>query len=98
MFQWLLGVLTGDEEGGREGGWRGDHSTCVLASIRDNVVLKGVIMLLRRRRGVCTGNNGGARFRVLSETHQEREQGPWTEANGGKTTSSSCPCCPKISF
>lgn len=73
--------------------------TCVFVRIRDNVVLKGVIMSWRwRRRGVCTGNNGGARFRVLSQTHQEREQGPWTEANGGKTTSSSCPCCPKISF
>lgn len=76
----------------------GDHSTCVFVSIRDNVVLKGVIMLLQRRRGMCTGNNVGAGFRVLSRTHQEREQGPWTEANGGKTTSSSCPCCPKISF
>lgn len=48
----------------------------VFASIRNNVVLKGVIMPWRQRRGVCTGNNGGARFRVLSQTHQEREQGP----------------------
>lgn len=51
MFQWLLGVLTRGGVGWgmrREGRGRGGgvHSTCVFASIRDNVVLKGVIMLL----------------------------------------------------
>lgn len=78
----------------------GNHSTCVcFASIRDNVVLKGVIMLFAAAwHGTCTGNNAGAGFRVLSRTHQEREQWPWTEANGGKSTSISCPCCPEISF
>lgn len=31
-------------------------------------------------------------------TSGEGEQGLWTEANGGKTTPSSCPRCPRISF
>lgn len=61
MFQWLLGVLTRDvsEEVGV------DHSTCVLVIVGDNVVLKGVIMALLWRRGMCAGNNGGAGRRVL---------------------------------
>lgn len=54
-------------------------------------LLKGVIMAALR------GNNGGLGRRA-PVTSGEGEQGPWTEANGGKTTPSSCPCCPRISF
>lgn len=53
MFQWLLGVLTGEVD--EEGRMEGDHATCVSASIRDNVVLKGVIMLLRRVPVITAG-------------------------------------------
>lgn len=64
MFQWLLGVLTRDVSEEVGWGW-GDHSTCVLVIVGDNVVLKGVIMALLWRRGICSGNNGGDGWRVL---------------------------------
>lgn len=46
--------------------------------------LKGVIMPWRRHGGCCHRQIRG-----------EREQGPWTKANGGKTTSSLAPAVQK---
>lgn len=80
MFQRLLGVLTGDE-----GGDCGGSDMCGWER-RGRCCCSKVLL--------CLGSRAAS---VVTEASEEvgGGQGPWTEANGGKTTSSLAPAVQK---